>query len=79
MSLDLNPQAYKNTGWAFLVTCELDDDIEKKDVSVLFYGVGYHIVHCFELLTNNDMNWNFEVISLNEDVPYIADPKFLCR
>ena len=43
MSLDLNPQAYKNTGWAFLVTCELDDDIEKKDVSVLFYGVGYHI------------------------------------
>ena len=62
--MDLNPQAYKNTGWAFLVTCELDDDIEKKD---------------FELLTNNDMNWNFEVISLNEDVPYIADPKFLCR
>ena len=79
MSLDLNPQAYKNTGWAFLVTCELDDDIEKKDVSVLFYGVGYHIVPCFELLTNNDMNWNFEVINLNEDVPDTADPKFLCR
>ena len=53
--------------------------MQKKDVSVLFYGVGYHIVPCFELLTNNDMNWNFEVISLNEDVPYIADPKFLCR
>ena len=48
MSLDLNPQAYKNTGWAFLVTCELDDDIEKKDVSVLFYGVGYHIVRSEE-------------------------------
>ena len=78
-SLDLNPQAYKNTGWAFLVTCELDDDIEKKDVSVLFCGVGYHIAPCFEWLTNNNMNWNFEVISLNEDVPYIADLKFLRR
>lgn len=76
-SIELNPQAYKNAGWAFLVTCNLNNNGEKATAEVLFCGVGYNINPCFEWLTENRMDWNFEVSSLNGATPYIADLRFL--
>ena len=78
-SVELNPQAYKNAGWAFLVTCELNGKGEKENVGVLFCGVGYHINPCFEWFANDNVDWDFEVVSLNEEIPYIADLRFLRR
>ena len=78
-SVELNPQAYKNAGWAFLVTCELNGKGEKDNVGVLFCGVGYHINPCFEWFVNDNVDWDFEVVSLNEEIPYIADLRFLRR
>lgn len=76
-SIELNPPSYKNAGWAFLVTCNLNDNGEKETAKVLFCGVGYNINPCFDWFTENYMEWNFEVVSLNEGIPYIADLRFL--
>jgi len=76
-SIELNPPSYKNAGWAFLVTCNLNDNGEKETAKVLFCGVGYNINPCFDWFTEDYMEWNFEVVSLNEGIPYIADFRFL--
>ena len=76
-SIELNPQAYKNAGWAFLVTCNLNNHGEKATARVLFCGVGYNINPCFEWFAEDRMDWNFEVSTLNEETPYIADFRFL--
>ena len=78
-SVELNPQAYKNAGWAFLETCELNGKGEKENGGVLCCGVGYHINPCFEWFVNDNVDWDFEVVSLNEEIPYIADLRFLRR
>lgn len=81
MSVELKPQSYKNAGWAFLITCNLINNGDKKTIQVLFCGVGCDMTSlpCFEWTTvqNNDKVWSFEIISLNRDIPYIADFKFL--
>ncbi len=77
MFIDLNPQAYKNAGWAFWVTCKLSDNGEKENVEVLFCGVGHHINPRFEWQAKDNIDGDFEVVSLNEEVPYIANLRFL--
>lgn len=53
--------------------------VKKENVGVLFCGVGYHINPCFEWFVNDNVDWDFEVVSLNEEIPYIADLRFLRR
>ena len=76
-SIELNPESYKNAGWAFWVTCKLSDNGEKENVEVLFCGVGHHINPRFEWQAKDNIDWDFEVVSLNEEVPYIANLRFL--
>jgi len=76
-SIELNPQSYKNAGWAFYVTCHLRSNDNKETARILFCGIGYHINPCFEWSTTQGdyAEWNFETTSLN--APRIANFKFL--
>ena len=76
-SVELNPQSYKNAGWAFYVTCHIRNIDNKETARVLFCGIGYNINPCFEWsVTQGDYaEWNFETTSLN--APCIANFKFL--
>ena len=76
-SIELNPQSYKNAGWAFYVTCRIRNNDSKETARVLFCGIGYNINPCFEWsVTQGDYaEWNFETTSLN--APCIANFKFL--
>ena len=76
-SIELNPQSYKNAGWAFYVTCHIRNIDNKETPRVLFCGIGYNINPCFEWsVTQGDYaEWNFETTSLN--APCIANFKFL--
>ena len=76
-SIELNPQSYKNAGWAFYVTCHIRNIDNKETARVLFCGIGYNINPCFEWsVTQGDYaEWNFETTSLN--APCIANFKFL--
>ena len=76
-SIELNPQSYKNAGWAFYVICHLRSNDNKETARILFCGIGYHINPCFEWsVTQGDYaEWNFETTSLN--APCIANFKFL--
>ncbi|MFT0232708.1 hypothetical protein ACMSFF_13390 [Bacteroides faecis] len=75
--IELNPQSYKNAGWAFYVTCHLRSNDNKETARILFCGIGYHINPCFEWSTTQGdyAEWNFETTSLN--APRIANFKFL--
>ena len=76
-SVELNPQSYKNAGWAFYVTCHIRNIDNKETARVIFCGIGYNINPCFEWsVTQGDYaEWNFETTSLN--APCIANFKFL--
>lgn len=64
-SIELFPQAYKNAGWAFLVSCEMKENGNRQMVNVLFCGVGYRMIaprfawHAAQ----PDTEWNFGVAS----------------
>lgn len=76
MAVNLKPDAYKNAGWAFLLTCKPGRD--KEDVKILFCGVGFNIRPYFELAAVQGAytDWKFEVTNLNDNV-YVADLKIL--
>lgn len=77
-SIELYPQAYKNAGWAFLVTCEVEHNGDKESANVLFCGVGYHINPCFEWSVSQgyETDWKFEVANMNGE-EHIANLQFL--
>ena len=64
-SIELFPQAYKNAGWAFLVSCEMKENGNRQMVNVLFCGVGYRMIaprfawHAAQ----PDTEWNLGVAS----------------
>ena len=73
-SIELFPQAYKNAGWAFLVSCEMKENGNRQMVNVLFCGVGYRMIaprfawHADQ----SDTEWNFEVASSCDSTTTIA-------
>lgn len=77
-SIELYPQAYKNAGWTFLVTCEVKHNGNIESANVLFCGVGYYINPSFEWSVNQDYiaDWKFEVANQNGE-EHIANLKFL--
>lgn len=65
ISIELSPQTYRNAGWAFFVSCEMEQDGNKEMVNVLFCGVGHRMITPrFAWHANHsDTEWNFVVAS----------------
>ena len=64
-SIELSPQAYKNAGWAFTVSCEMKENGNRETVNVLFCGVGYNFnsPRFVWRADQPDTEWNFKVAS----------------
>lgn len=64
-SIELSPQAYKNAGWAFTVSCEMKENGNSETVNVLFCGVGYNFnsPRFVWRADQPDTEWNFKVAS----------------
>lgn len=74
-SIELNPQAYKNAGWAFIVSCEMKENGNRETVNVLFCGVGYNYFNSPRFVwraNQRDTDWNFTVVSRCDS----SDPNF---
>lgn len=73
-SIELSPQAYKNAGWAFTVSCEMKENGNSETVNVLFCGVGYNF-NSPRFVWRADQpgtEWNFKVTSSCDS----GDPDF---
>lgn len=64
-AVELAPQAYKNAGWAFLVSCEMKCNGNRQMTNVLFCGVGCRMLtpRFMWHADRPDTEWNFEAAS----------------
>lgn len=73
LTIHLNPESYKNAGWAFLLTCKSGNS-RTATCRILFCGIGHHLHPEFEMTTLQDSypDWTFEVIGLDDNA-HMAD------
>lgn len=82
-SIQLNPQAYHNIGWAFYINCETRKGNTEETARILFCGIGYHNNPCFDWKWidqpyNTATEWNFTITSGLTDSNFaIAKVNFL--